>query len=52
MQTQTPSDSKPLTIRGVDGKPHLVSDMTRQPRPVSPQPRIRPIVPTIFRAPD
>jgi len=51
MQSQTPSDSKPMTVRGADGKPHLVSDMKRQPRPV-PLPRIRPIVPTIFRTPD
>jgi hypothetical protein len=51
MQQQTPTDSKPLTIRGADGKPHLLSDMKPQKKPVS-QTRIRPIVPTIFRLPD
>lgn len=51
MQPQTPSDGKPMTVRGADGKPHLVSDLDRKPRP-TPLPRVRPIVPPIFRAPD
>jgi hypothetical protein len=52
MQQPTSPGTKPMTVRGADGKPHLLSDMKPEPRPVSPQPRIRPIVPTIFRAPD
>jgi len=52
MQTQTPpSANKPMTIRGEDGKPHLASDMKPQKRPVK-LPRVRPIVPSIFKAPD
>lgn len=51
MQPQTPTKGAPMTVRGVDGKPHLVSDMKREPRPVPP-PRIRPIVPNIFHTPD
>ena len=52
MQTQTPpSASKPMTIRGEDGKPHLASDMKPQKRPVK-LPRVRPIVPSIFKSPD
>ena len=52
MQQQTPSGTKPMTVRGADGKPHLLSDMKPQERPASPQPRIRPIVPKIFHTPD
>jgi hypothetical protein len=52
MQTQTPSPgTKPMTIRGKDGKPHMVSDMKPQTKPVK-LPRVRPIVPSIFKAPD
>lgn len=50
MQTQTPS-TKPMTIRGQDDRAHLVSDMKGQ-SPGAPRPRIRPIVPNIFRTPD
>ncbi|MBJ3783981.1 hypothetical protein [Devosia sediminis] len=50
MQNLTPSQGKALTMRGADGKPHLVSDMKREQRPALP--RIRPIVPAIFRLPD
>ena len=52
MQQQTPSGTKPMTVRGDDGKPHLLSDMKPEPSPAAPQPRIRPIVPRIFGAPD
>lgn len=52
MQTQTPPASKPMTVRGADGKPHMASDMKGTKAPKRPQPRIRPIVPSIFRAPD
>lgn len=51
MQTLTPSTDSPMTVRGIDGKPHLVSDMKRQSAPVPPR-RIRPIVPSVFRTPD
>lgn len=51
MQTQTPTDNRPMTVRSVDGKPHAVSDMKRPVKPVT-LPRVRPIVPTIFRTPD
>ena len=52
MQQQTPPEARPMTVRGKDGKAHLLSDMKPEPRPATPQPRIKPIVPTIFRAPD
>ncbi|WP_297112493.1 hypothetical protein [uncultured Devosia sp.] len=52
MQEQTPSSpGKPMTVRGEDGKPHLATDMKPQPRPAK-LPRVRPIVPSIFKAPD
>lgn len=52
MQTQPPPQApQPMTVRGADGKPHLASDMKPESKP-STQPRIRPIVPTIFKAPD
>ncbi|MBB4051448.1 hypothetical protein GGR20_001084 [Devosia subaequoris] len=52
MQTQSSSSAdKPMTIRGEDGKPHLATDMKPQTRPVK-LPRVRPIVPSIFKAPD
>ena len=52
MQQQTPPEARPMTVRGKDGKAHLLSDMKPEPRPATPQHRIKPIVPTIFRAPD
>jgi hypothetical protein len=52
MQHQSPPNSKPMTVRDADGKPHLLTDMKPEERPARPQPRIRPIVPTIFRMPD
>jgi hypothetical protein len=40
----------PMTVRGADGRAHLATDIKAQA--VAPRVRIRPIVPTIFRAPD
>ncbi|SMQ66294.1 hypothetical protein SAMN06295905_1444 [Devosia lucknowensis] len=51
MQSSNPPPGKPMTIRGADGKPHLVSDLDPISRPAT-RPRIRPIVPNIFRTPD
>lgn len=52
MQPQTPpSNTEPMTVRGEDGKPHMVSDMKPDPKPVR-RTRVRPIVPAIFKAPD
>jgi hypothetical protein len=50
MQQQSTSSQKPVTVRGSDGRAHLVSDMKRQD--ARPPLRIRPIVPNIFRIPD
>lgn len=50
-EKSTTAQPRPLTVRGADGRAHLVSDFANQgaARPVQ---RIRPIVPSIFRNPD
>ena len=50
MHPQRPSTT-PMAIRGQDNRPHLVTDMKGQVTG-APRPRIRPIVPNIFRTPD
>ncbi|WP_165603123.1 hypothetical protein [Devosia elaeis] len=50
MQQQSTSSQKPVTVRGSEGRAHLVSDMKRQD--ARPPLRIRPIVPNIFRTPN